>query len=244
LHYKVIGMTEREGEGEAMSDQPAVYGDTGPEVRAAAETLRAVEGLRRRSETLAKARAFPLWVWAAAFAATLPVAAFARRVNFSETVRDTGGSVTMVLESDGGGYPAITFIALAVAAVVAATVSIIDYRRQPVHRAREPRRQISVGEGVVLAAILLFLGPMAFWAFFAVAMSPSIAFVGASLIAVLVGYHIGNRALSLAGVAALFGILPAPFIWSDYWPALAVASYVLMFSMGGLWLTLAHRNSR
>lgn len=227
-----------------MSDQPTVYGDVGPEVVAAAETLRAVDGLRRRSESLTKARAFPLWVWAGAFAATLPVAAFARKVNFSGTVQDTDGSVTMVIGSDGGSYPAITFIALAVAAVVAATVSIIDYRRQPVHRAREPRRQISVGEGIVLAAILLVLGPMAYWAFFAVAMSPSIAFVGASLIAVLVGNHMRNRALSLAGVAALFGMLPTPFIWADYWPALAVGSYVLMFLVGGFWLTLAQRKSR
>ncbi|MEX2554913.1 MAG: hypothetical protein WEB06_04715 [Actinomycetota bacterium] len=226
-----------------MNDQPAVFDDTGPDVRAAAETLREVDGLRRRSETLAKARAFPLWVWAGTFAAALPVAAFTRRTGVSEVTRGADG-ITFISLGGSGDFAAIAYAVVVVAAVVAAAVSIIDYRRQPVHRARERRRQISVGEGIVLAAALVILGPVALGAFFMVAMSPSMAFVGASVIAILVGMHMGNRALSLAGVTALFGILPAPFIWSDHWPALAVGSYVLMFSIGGLCLTLAQRKSR
>jgi hypothetical protein len=203
---------EKEG---AMSDSTAIYGD--PSAEAAAETLRAVEAMRRRTESLAAARAFPLWVWAACYVAALPIAAFAG---------ETAG-----------------FIAAGLAGVIATTITFIDYRRQPVHAARQ-RRKLSIGEGIVLAVALLLVGPMFLWALVLIAATPMVAYVGASVLALFIGSRAGNRVLALAGVLGLIGAFLSPFIWSDHWPALAVTSYMLAFSLGGVELSLAERRSQ
>ena len=212
----------------------AAYGE--PETRSAAETLRSVEALRKRGAAMTRPRAFPLWVWAGAFLAALPLAASGRDVY--ETLRIEDGSA--VVTGSVGDHPKMTLIAVAVAAVLAAIVSIIDHRRQPVHRARE-RRQISIGEGIIIAAVLFILGPGFLAALIMVAVTNAVAFVGATVLALLVGAYIRNRTLAVAAVVGLFGVIVGRFASPDHWPAIACGVYILAFSIGGLTLTQTRR---
>lgn len=220
----------------------AAYGDAGPEVQSAAETLRSVEALRRRGLSMAKARAFPLWVWAMAFAAVLPIAILVRETSPFAALSPEGTFRLVIGRAIA--QPPIVFIAFGIAAVLAALVTIVDYRRQPVHRARTPKRQISVGEGIIIAAALFILGPIVVGAFFIVAMSNTMVFVAASVLAIGVGAYIGNRPLAFAAFAGLVGVILSPFIWTDYWPVIACGSYVLAFSIGAIALTASQRAVR
>lgn len=185
---------------------------------------------------MTRPRAFPLWVWAGAFLAALPLAASGRDVY--ETLRIEDGSA--VVTGSVGDHPKMTLIAVAVAAVLAAIVSIIDHRRQPVHRARE-RRQISIGEGIIIAAVLFILGPGFLAALIMVAVTNAVAFVGATVLALLVGAYIRNRTLAVAAVVGLFGVIVGRFASPDHWPAIACGVYILAFSIGGLTLTQTRR---
>ena len=189
-----------------MSDSAAAFGDSDADIKAAAETLQSVERMRRRTQALARSRQGPLWVWAASFALALPISLI-------------GSTAALAAAS--------------VATMTASVISILDYRRQPVHPARE-RRSISVAEGILFAIMFVLFSPLLITKFALVAVSPSVGLAGASFMAVLVGRHIRNRALLLAGVASLFGLVAAPFIWTDQSRTIAAASYVLAFSIGGI----------
>ena len=216
----------------------ATYGGASPEIQAAAETLRSVEHLRKRGESITRARPTSLWIWAGAFLAALPFALFPR----DDVVFESGfdGALRLVVGGPGD-EPRIRFFAIGVAALLAAAATIIDFRRQPAHPARGPKREISVGEGIIVAAAVLVLGPLLLSFFFMAATSGAAAFVGASVLAIIVGMYIRNRVLSLAAVLGLFGVIIARFAWTDQWAAVGCAGYVLVFSVSALGLMRSER---
>jgi hypothetical protein len=169
----------------------------------AAETLRTVEGFRRRTLLEAvKSSPFPLFVFGLAALIAAP---------FGEI-----------------GWKHASPIAVGVVLIGAVVASEIHYRRQPVHAAMR-RRPTSTGEWIFLAAILIFFGPgvvLGIGALVAIsAVSSSAAFVVFSIAAIVMGTRLRNPALGLTGVASFIAGFVAAFVWSDHWETLTPLAY-------------------
>lgn len=199
----------------------------------AAETLRSVEGMKRRTAAVGgRASIFPLLAYAfAGFVGA--VAGFLSRTPAC-VYRHIGPG------SDEGSCSTLpdlgvaTMVAISFALIVAVVATEIHYQKQPVHPA-SPKQQISVAQAIILAAVVIVLGPLVLSAFF---MAVSTAFLGSaslfvflliSIFAIVQSRHIRNDALARAGALAALSLAVAPFINTDFEGAIVGLCYGAAF---------------
>jgi hypothetical protein len=176
----------------------------------AAETLRSVEGMRKKA--LAAARrpsAFEPLVFGLAAAIAAPVG---------------------LLESDTW-----LSIVLAVAFVAAVAITDLHYQREPVHPAAPERRPRSSIEVILIAILLIVFLPWGIEFLFVLpAAGPTvIMFVLFTVGALVLAKRTRNDALALAGIFSLFSMVAANFIWADH------TGFVVASLDCGLFLTAA-----
>ena len=177
----------------------------------AAETLRSVEGLRRRtiSESV-NASPFPLFVFGLAALVAAP---------FGFTTWQKAVSV-----------------ALAVTLFVAVVVTELHYRNQAVHPGPLRKKAMSTAEAIILAAVIIFVAPMLIGIFLILATVSSGGigvFLAFTAFAILIGRRERNGALALVGGFSLFAVALAPFTWNDHWQAVAALMYAGAFLATG-----------
>ena len=203
----------------------------------AAETLRSMEGMRRRTAAAGgRGTVFPLLVYA-----------------FVGFIGALWGAIDRTPEcvyrhigpgSDEGScsnLPNVSVrmaIGIAVALVVAVVLTEIHYRNQPVHPAI-PKMKISVPKAIIIAALVIVLGPfvlgMAFMALSGAFLGGSsmLVFLGISVVAIAQGRHIRNDALARAGAIPALSLAFAPFINTDFEGSIVGLAY------GGAFLVAA-----
>ena len=199
----------------------------------AAETLRSVEGMRRRTEAVGgRASIFPLVAYAFA-GFTGAVAGLIQRTPAC-VYRHIGPG------SDEGSCSSIPNIGLAMGvaitiAIVAVVVATeLHYRRQPVHPAA-PKQQISIAQAINIAAVAIVFGPLILGALFAVLgfglLGPRSMFIYLliSIAAIVQGRHIRNDALARAGALATLFLGLAPFINTDFEGSIIGIGYATAF---------------
>jgi hypothetical protein len=178
----------------------------------AAETLRSVEGMRRRTiEAGVRPSAFPPLVFALAAFIASPFIFFTDQVWSS--------------------------VALGLIIISAIGITDLHYQRQAVHPVRERgRRERSTLELVLIVMLVLFFGRFVMGLFFsALIFIPSVAGANAGLFvlftasAILVGYRTRSPAMSIAGGFAVFSIAASFFIWNDHWQFITALLYGCVF---------------
>jgi hypothetical protein len=188
-----------ENEGEAM--------DSAMDRELAAETLRSVEGMRRRtiSESI-KSSPFPLFVFGLAALAAAP---------FGFSAWEPGLS-----------------IAMGVTLVIAIAAIELRYRNQAVHPAPLRKKPIGTVEAIILAAVIIVFGPMAFGVVITLAdvANGSVGmFLAFTAFAIFLGRRVRSGPLALTGGFSLFAVAIAPFTWNDHWQGIAALMYAAAF---------------
>jgi hypothetical protein len=181
----------------------------------AAETLRSVEGLRRK--TMAAARRpspFEPLVFGLAALLAAPFGLLSREIWLT--------------------------IVLGIALVSATAITDLHYKRQAVHRAAHARRSRTTEEVIVLAVLAVIvlpnvLGFMLSWFLFFPDGGPTaillIAFAAAALV---LAKRTHNKALGFAGALSVLSLVASIFIWADHWEFVAAALYGGILSGAGL----------
>jgi hypothetical protein len=195
-----------ENEGEAM-ESAAIDREQ------AAEMLRSVEGMRRRTMR-ASTRLSPI-----------PALVF--------------GLAALVAAPFGFIEPKTwETIALAAGLLIAFAITDLHYQRQAVHPAEKEKPPRTTADIVVLVVLLVVFGRFILGTIFGfLFVLPQAAGSNASLlvlwtaIAIYLGKRVRNDALPIAAGFAMLTIPAALFIWNDYWEAVAAAMY------GGVFLT-------
>jgi hypothetical protein len=173
----------------------------------AAETLRSVEGMRRRTvrESM-KSSPFPLFMFGLAALIAAPFGFL-------------------------GWEPAISIV-LGVTLAAAVVVSELHYRRLAVHPAPLRRRHMGVVEAIIFAAVIIVFAPMAFGVIFslgALANGGVSMFLAVTAFAIFLGRRLRNGALALTGGFSLFAVAIAPFTWNNHWEGIAALLYAAAF---------------
>jgi MFS family permease len=193
----------------------------------AAETLRSVEGMRHRTIVEGKrSSTFPLIAFGLAALAVAPL------------------GLLSVVRTHGFGAPnwnVAGSIAVCVSLLVAVMATEIHHRRLPVHPAAPPKKQISTGEAILYAIVLIVFGQLAIGLLFFVIATPlatgngTVFFALYSIAALVQAKRTHNRALGWAGLAVLIPIGVAPFINTDFEITIVALLYgVVFFIAAGL----------
>lgn len=187
----------------------------------AAETIRSVDGMRRRTVAAAVGTSiFPLIAFAVAALSVAPL------------------GLLNAVRSHGFGAPNWSIagsIVICVSLVAAVMATEIHYRRQPVHPASPPKKQFSTGELILLAIALIVFGQVALGLLFFVIVAPlatgngTVFFVLYSIAALVQAKRTHNRALGWAGLVAMLPMGIAPFINTDFEVSIAALLYSLVF---------------
>ena len=208
----------------------------------AAETLRSVEGMRRRTiAAVNRLSPMPPLIFGLA---TLVAAPFTLLTATEPIVRAPN---VFVIGPDPGRHGVIPIIAIAVATIVAVVLTALHYRRQPVHPARPARKQMSAGEAIFLAVMLVLFGPgiVGFFLAFAPlhAGSGFIPFAALAVTALVMAKGVQNGAL---GVASVWGFVVtglSPFLWTDHWETISALGFAGSFLLAALFVRYVQRRS-
>jgi hypothetical protein len=206
----------------------------------AAETIRAVEGLRRRTLTAVnRLSPVPPLMFGLAMLIATPFTWLATdryesvREIIDGSVVEYGGSVERT------SIPAI--IAVGIATIAAVALAERHYRRQPVHPATLKRRSMSTVEAILLAAVLIVLGPFLVGSLFSIVLIPlwtgSAAvpvFVALTVASLVMGKRLKNGALAFAGALGLVVTGFSPLIYANHWETIASGSYAAMYLLAAL----------
>jgi len=192
----------------------------------AAETLRSLEGMRRRTMVAVnKLSPMPPLIFGLA---TLVVAPF------------------MLLTSDAPPN-VIPIIAIGLATVTAVVLTALHYRGQPVHPARAARKPMSVGGAIFLALMLVFFGPAIVTFFLAFApLQTGWAFIpiAALTVAALVMARVAmNGALGIASVSGFVITGLSPMLWADHWETIATLGFAGSFLLAALFVRYVQRRT-
>jgi hypothetical protein len=202
---------ETEGPREGAMDDAAVLRQQ------AAETLRTVEGMKRRTAAVGgRASVFPLLAYAFAGFVGAVACVISRTPACVYRHIGPGSDEGTCTTLPNIGVP--TAVAISVALVLAVVATEIHYRRQPVHPA-SPKQQISVPQAIILAALVIVLGPFILGSIF-IALSGAAGslfiFLLISIAAIVQSRHIRNDALARAGALGALSLAAAQFINTDF----------------------------
>jgi hypothetical protein len=208
----------------------------------AAETLRSVEGMRRRTAAAGdRASVFPLLAYSLVGLVGAVYGLISRTPPCVYRHLGPGsdeGSCSRLPDIGVG-----MFVAIFVALVVALVATEVHYRQQPVHPAL-PKRPVSVAQAIILAAFVIVLGPFILGAFVAaldfgfLGGNRLFVFLLVSMTAIIQSRHVRNDALGRAGALAALSIALAAFINTDFEGSILGLCYAASFLIAG---SLVHR---
>lgn len=206
----------------------------------AAETLRAVEGMRRRT-TAAVHRLSPLPPLIFGLA-TLVAAPFTLLTSYRAIERPPN---VLVIGPDPGHRGIAAVIAMSLATIAAVALTTIYYRQQPVHPAPSQRKRWSTGEAIFFAVVLIVFGPgiIAFFLTFAPLTSgwTFIPFAALTLAALITAKIFKNGAIAVASIWGFVITGLSPFMWTDHWEFIAALGYAGSFLLAALVVRYAKR---
>lgn len=209
----------------------------------AAETLRSVEGMRRRAIAAGGHRSFfaPLMYALAAMISGL-VAYVLSGADPVETSSFSSGTSTQMFQSFcvGAGcefkgpwiVPTLVICASLLGAFIATEV---HYRRQPVHPAAPPRKQRSTGDMILIAILIVVFGPMLLGLLFTLVTFPLLVgptaagFIFFTIAGLVQAKRTRNAALAIAAGVGLLAVGLAPFVDPDHETAMYGFLYAGVF---------------
>lgn len=198
----------------------------------AAETLREIEGMRKRTLAAAKTLSpFPFYVWGAAMAAAAPLTLLPGRVTPN--------------------------VVIGVALLAAFAATDLYRRRMPVHASRPKLAERSTLDIVMLVVLIVIAGPFLFGVFFmflSFAAGSVGIFVLVSFTSIFAGRMVNNDAFSIAGGFSMFmiavGIVVSERIYDEFllddhpWEAYTALGYAVFFLAIGAVVHRAERRRR
>jgi hypothetical protein len=201
----------------------------------AAETIRTVEGMRRRTiAAVNRLSPIPLLIFGLAALAAVPLTF----LNGKPRVIGSPGENVIVVGGEPLHEGVVPMIVVSLATLVAVVLTELHYRRQPVHPAPPPRKATSPGEAIFLAIVLIVFGPGIIASLFVFAPFSSgsniLPFVAFCLAGLVMAKRVHNGALGLASVWAFVFAGLSPLIWADHWEAVAAGGFAALFLLSSL----------